>query len=102
MHVLLCAGGCAGVIGFAGVGVGVGIGIGTCCMMVTGGGVGLLTDPIHRSRPVTPTIPPRISIITPTNPAATPNGIRVMIMLSNAEICRVLNTNPSRNRRMPR
>ena len=59
---LLCAGGMVGVGGFVGIGVGAGGGAftGICCMMVTGGGVGLLTDAMHRRRPVTPMRPEMI------------------------------------------
>ncbi len=39
---------------------GVGLSTGICCMMVTGGGVGLLTDAMHRRRPVTPMRPEMI------------------------------------------
>jgi hypothetical protein len=59
LHVLLCAGEDVGA-GFVGVGVGGGVGMGTCCMMVTGAGVGLETDATHSSRPVTAMMPERI------------------------------------------
>ena len=46
---------------FVGIGVGAGGGFtGICCMMVTGGGVGLLIDAMHSRMPVTPRRPERI------------------------------------------
>jgi hypothetical protein len=61
LQVLVCAGGMVGVGGFVGIGVGAGgVFTGICCMMVTGGGVGLLTDAMHSRMPVTPRRPERI------------------------------------------
>jgi len=58
LQVLVWVGGGGGVGCLTGVGVGVGVG--ARCMMVIGGGVGLLTDAMLRSRPVAAMRPARI------------------------------------------